>query len=59
MQSKTSQLLRALERLVNKYGLVGAVGILNSLSDIRAKSTTRFEEPCRQLDLRRVSNQKE
>jgi len=40
MQSKTSQLLRALERLVNKYGLVGAVGILNSLSDIRAKSTT-------------------
>jgi len=42
MHSKTAQLLRAVAQLVDKFGLVGAVGVLNSLSDINAHSTTEL-----------------
>lgn len=42
MHSKTAQLLRAVAQLVDKFGLVGAVGLLNSLSDINAHSTTEL-----------------
>jgi len=42
MHSKTAQLLRAVAQLVDKFGLVGSVGVLNSLSDIKAHSTTEL-----------------
>jgi hypothetical protein len=44
MHSKTAQLLRGVERLVSKYGLVGAVGILNSLSDNHARNTNVLKD---------------